>query len=144
MGQMRSAPHLSHNSKLPNGNLVALFLLLIVLVLTSACVCWRPSWTSKTQPGGSSAATSLSFWCSTRLLMPEKKCPTWRGKPCSVDFFIIPSIKCCSLPCNLHSRSSDSIYEVLRQARVSIKKDKLITEGSLSKTKPWRHHLRRN
>ena len=22
------------------------------------------------------AATWLSFWCSTRLLMPEKKCPT--------------------------------------------------------------------
>ena len=41
----------------------------IVLVLISACICRRPSWTPKTQPGGSSAATWLSFWCSTRLDM---------------------------------------------------------------------------
>ena len=56
------------NSNVAGGN----FPLLIVLVLISACVCRRPSWTPKTQPGGSSAATWLSFWCSTRLLMPKK------------------------------------------------------------------------
>ena len=59
------------------------FPLLIVLVLISACVCRRPSWTPKTQPGGSCAASWLSFWCSTRLDIPEKKWPGWRGKPCS-------------------------------------------------------------
>ena len=58
------------------------FLLLIVLALISACVCRRPSWTPKTQPGGSSAVTWLSFWCSTRLLMSVKKCLGYRGKTC--------------------------------------------------------------
>ena len=58
------------------------FPLLIVLILISACVCRRPIWKPKIQPGGSSAATWLSFWYSTRLLMPEKKWPAWRGKPC--------------------------------------------------------------
>ena len=67
------------NSNIAGGN----FPLLIVWVLISACVCRRPSWTPKTQPGGSSAATWLSFWCSTRLLMPQKNRPTWRGKPCN-------------------------------------------------------------
>ena len=70
------------------------FLLLIVLVLISACVCRRPSWTPetqpngavhgflrqveylltgesswtpKTQPGSSRAFPWWSFWCSTRL-----------------------------------------------------------------------------
>ena len=56
------------------------FRLLNVFVLISACVCRRPSWTPKTQPGGSSAASWLSFWCSTRLDIPEKKWPGWRGK----------------------------------------------------------------
>ena len=64
------------------------FPLLIVLVLISACVCRRPSWTPKTQPGGSSAATWLSFWCSTRLDMPEKKWPAQRGKPCRTVFCV--------------------------------------------------------
>ena len=40
---------------------------LIVLVLISACVCRRPSWTPNTKISGSSAVTWLSFWCSTRL-----------------------------------------------------------------------------
>ena len=35
------------------------FPLIIVFVLFSACVCRRPSWTPKTQPGGSSAACCL-------------------------------------------------------------------------------------
>ena len=48
------------------------FPLLIFLALTSACISQRPSWTPKTQPGGSSASTWLSFWCSTRLLIPKK------------------------------------------------------------------------
>ena len=59
--------------------------LLIVLALISACVCRRPSWTPKTQPGGSSAVTWLSFWCSTRLLMSVKKCLGYRGKTFSDD-----------------------------------------------------------
>ena len=59
------------------------FLLLIVLVLISICVCRRPSWTPKTQPGGSSAATWLSFWCSTRLLISVNKCMGYRGKTCN-------------------------------------------------------------
>ena len=50
------------------------FPLLIVFVLISACVCRRPSWAPKTQPGGSSAVTWLSFWRSTRLLMSVNKC----------------------------------------------------------------------
>ena len=53
------------NSNVTGGNLP----LPIVLVLICDCVCRRPSWTPKTQPGGSSAASWLSFWCSTRLLM---------------------------------------------------------------------------
>ena len=57
-------------------------LLLILLVLIGACVCRRPSWTPKTQPGGSSAVTWLSFWCSTRLLMSIKKCISYRRKTC--------------------------------------------------------------
>ena len=40
-------------------------LLPIVVVLISACVCRRPSWTPKTQPNDSSAVVWLSFWCST-------------------------------------------------------------------------------
>ena len=60
------------------------FLLLIVLTLISACVCRRPSWTPKTQPGGSSATTWLSFWCYTRLLMSVKKCFSYLGKTCTV------------------------------------------------------------
>ena len=52
------------NSNLAGGT----FPLLIFLVLISVCVCRMLSWTQKTQPGGSSAATWLSFWCSTRLL----------------------------------------------------------------------------
>ena len=60
---------LEHSSNMASGT----FPLLIVLVLTSACVCRRPSWTPKTQPGGGRPApTWLSFWCSTRLLMPKK------------------------------------------------------------------------
>ena len=50
--------------------------------LRSACVCRRPSCTPQTQPGGSSAVTWLSFWCSTRLLMSVKKCSIWRRKGC--------------------------------------------------------------
>ena len=57
--------------------------LLIVLVLISACVCRRPSWTPKTQPNDSSAVVWLSFWCSTRLLMSVKKCLGYRGKTCT-------------------------------------------------------------
>ena len=66
--------------------------LLIVLVLISACVCRRPTWTPKTQPGGSSAATWLSFWCSTRLLMSVKKCLSYRGKTCkeSLSSIVVP------------------------------------------------------
>ena len=62
------------------------FPLLIVFVLISACVCRRPSWTPKTQPGGSSAVTWLSFWCSTRLLMSVKKCLGYLGKTCTQGF----------------------------------------------------------
>ena len=62
------------------------FLLLIVLALISASFCRRPSWTPKTQPGGSSAVTWLSFWCSTRLLMSVEKCPIWRSKPCIAHY----------------------------------------------------------
>ena len=69
------------------------FPLLIVLVLISACVCRRPSWTPKTQPGGSSAATWLSFWCSTRLDMQEKKWPAQRGKPCTYAVWTIGQSK---------------------------------------------------
>ena len=58
------------------------FPLLIVLAIISACVCRRPSWKPKTQPGGSSAVTWLSFWCSTRLLMSVKKCLSYRRKMC--------------------------------------------------------------
>ena len=60
--------------------------LLIGLVFISACVCWRPSWTPKTQPNDSSAVVWLSFWCSTRLLMSVKKCLIWRSKPCTAPF----------------------------------------------------------
>ena len=66
------------------------FLLRIVLVLISICVCRRPSWTPKTQPGGSSAATWLSFWCSTLLLISVNKCMGYRDKTCTVkiaEFF---------------------------------------------------------
>ena len=42
---------------------------LIVFILIIACLCRRPSWTPKTQRGGSSAASWLSFWCSTRFRM---------------------------------------------------------------------------
>ena len=56
-------------------------------VLISACVCWRSSWTPNTQPGGSSAATWLGFWCSTRLLMSVKKCISYRRKTCSYGFY---------------------------------------------------------
>ena len=67
------------------------FLLLIVLVLISICVCRRPSWTPKTQPGGSSAATWLSFWCSTRLLISVNKCMGYRRKTCRCrDFWFTP------------------------------------------------------
>ena len=37
------------------------------LVVISACVCRRPSWTPKTQPNGSSVVVWLRFWCSTRF-----------------------------------------------------------------------------
>ena len=60
---------------LKSNKAVGTFLFLIVLVLISACVCRRPSWTPKTQPNDSSAVVWLSFWCSTRLLMSVKKCP---------------------------------------------------------------------
>ena len=36
--------------------------------LISDCVCWRPSWTPKTQLIGSSAVVWFSFWCSTRFI----------------------------------------------------------------------------
>ena len=36
-------------------------------VLSSYCVCRRPSWKPKTQPNGSSAVVWLSFWFSTRF-----------------------------------------------------------------------------
>ena len=72
------------NSNVTGGNLP----LPIVLVLICDWFCRRPSWTPKTQPGGSSAASWLSFWCSTRLDIPEKKWPGWRGKPCKgVHFY---------------------------------------------------------
>ena len=53
---------LQHSSNIAGGTLP----LLIVLVLTSACVRRRPSWTPKTHPAGGGAPTWLSFWCSTR------------------------------------------------------------------------------
>ena len=68
---------------LKSNKAVGTFLFLIVLVLISICVCRRPSWTPKTQPGGSSAATWLSFWCSTRLLISVNKCMGYRGKTCN-------------------------------------------------------------
>ena len=74
---------------------------LIVLILISACVCRRPSWTPKTQPGGSSAATWLSFWCSTRLLMSVKKCLVYRRKTCIYyprELFLIVSLPLTRFP----------------------------------------------
>ena len=55
------------------------FPLISVVFLISACICQRPSWTPKTQPGGSTAATWLSFWISTRLSMSKRKWPAIRG-----------------------------------------------------------------
>ena len=47
------------------------------LVLISACVCRRPSWTPKTKPNGHfSMAGWFRFWCSTRLLISVKSAPT--------------------------------------------------------------------
>ena len=69
------------NSNIAGGT----FPLLIGFVLINAYTCRRPSWTPKTQPGGSSAATSLSFWCSTRLLIPKKA----DGAVRTVPFFFI-------------------------------------------------------
>ena len=36
-------------------------------ILISSWVCWKPSWTPKTQLNDSSAVVWLSFWCSTRF-----------------------------------------------------------------------------
>ena len=75
---------LQHSSNITGGT----FPHLIDLVLNSACVCRRPSWTPKTQPGGGPAPTWLSFWCSTRLLMPEKSAArTGSCRTVSNDFF---------------------------------------------------------
>ena len=71
------------------------FLLLIVLVLISICVCRRPSWTPKTQPGGSSAATWLNFWCSTRLLISDNKCMGYRADGTRIFNWIKLNIKNC-------------------------------------------------
>ena len=72
-GKVPSALLLFSSNLLNNSNIAGgIFLLLIDLVLICACVCRRPSWTPKNQPGASSAATWLSIWCSTRLLMPNK------------------------------------------------------------------------
>ena len=71
--------NLQLNSNIAGGT----FPLLIVFVLISACVCRRPTWTPKTQPDGCHAVVWLSFWCSSRLHMSEKKWPAWRGKTCS-------------------------------------------------------------
>ena len=49
---------------LKSNKAVGTFLFLIVLVLISACVYRRPSWTPKTQPN---CSVWLSFWCSTRF-----------------------------------------------------------------------------
>ena len=74
---------LSSNLQLNSNITGGTFLLLIVFVLISDCVRRRPSWTPKTQPGGSSAATWLSFWCSTWLLISVNKCMGCRGKTCN-------------------------------------------------------------
>ena len=71
------------NSNIAGGT----FPLLIVLVLISACVYWRPSWTPKTQPVGSSAATWLSFWFSTRLLIPKKVNGVVRTMPFILNYW---------------------------------------------------------
>ena len=82
-GKVPLAVLLNSSNLLPSSNVDSdTFPLLIVLILISACVCRRPSSTPKTQPGDSSAATWLSFWCSTRLLMSVKKCLIYRGKTC--------------------------------------------------------------
>ena len=74
-GPSVNAPHFSHNCTTCNN--------LLFLVLISARVCQRPSWTPKTKPNGHfSMAGWFRFWCSTRLLMSVKKCPIWRSKPC--------------------------------------------------------------
>ena len=81
-------------------------------VLSSACVCRRPSWTPKTQPGGSSAATSLSFWCSTRLLMSVKKCISYRRKTCNGDSKFFTREKKKSLPENFKKIAISSTVHV--------------------------------
>ena len=53
-----------------------------LVVIISACVCRRPSWTPKTQPNGSSAVVWLSFWCSTRFT--RKKCLSQRRETCKL------------------------------------------------------------
>ena len=65
--------------------------LLIVSVWISACVCRRPSWTPKAQPGGISAVTWLSFWCPTRLDIPKKVNGTVRTMPFIFVCVIYPS-----------------------------------------------------
>ena len=59
-------------------------LMWICSVLIGFRVCRRPSWTPKTKPNGHfSMAGWFCFWCSTRLLMPEKKWTGLRVKPCT-------------------------------------------------------------
>ena len=55
------------------------------LVLNSACVCWRPSWTPKTQPNSSSAVVWLIFCCSIRFT--GKKCLSQRGETCRLHSY---------------------------------------------------------
>ena len=63
---------------------------LLIFCLDHVFVSWRPSWTRKTQPGGSSAAlpgwvfgVQLDYSCREKL-------PAKRGKPCSA--YVIPSV----------------------------------------------------
>ena len=74
---------------LVSGNAPRGTLLLILLVLISACVCRRPSWTPKTQPNDSSAVVWLSCWCSIRLLMSVKKCLSYRRKTCTLLHLVL-------------------------------------------------------
>ena len=49
-----------------------------LLLLISACIFRRPSWTPKIQPNDSSAVVWLSFWCSIRFT--RKKCLSQHGE----------------------------------------------------------------
>ena len=85
-GKVPPASLLLRSNLLLSSNVAGGTFPLIVLVLISACVCLRPSWTPKTQPNDSSAVVWLSFWCSTRFTW--KKCLSQWWEICRLHSYI--------------------------------------------------------